>query len=123
MSVGTGDFKQLLYASRDGDFEMVRYYVKRNADLNFLHAEFFYTPLHESIRYQHYEIAEYLLQNGADPHLAEGYTDITPLKIAQTAGDTRAIALLEKYGVEVNRSLWHRLWRPVQQKIVDLYRI
>ena len=122
MSVGTGDFKELLYACRDGDFGMVQYFVRRQADLNFLHAEFLFAPLHESIRHGHYDISKYLLENGANPHLKEGYTDDTPLSIAQANGDEKTIALLREYGV-VEVGWLGRMWQLVQKRIMGLAQI
>ena len=75
MSVGTGNFKQLLLAARDGDLESVKYWLECGANPNFLHAEFLFTPLHISLRNGHLKVAHYLLEHGADPHLAEGYSD------------------------------------------------
>ena len=115
MSTGTGDFKQLLYAARDGDLESAKYWVQRGADLNFLHAEFLFTPLHISIRNGHLNVARYLLENGANPQLAEGYSSETPLLIAQANDDAEAVALLESFGVQVKSGFWYRakqtLWR------------
>ena len=115
MSTGTGDFKQLLYAARDGDLESVQYWVRRGANLNFLHAEFLFTPLHISLRNRHLDVARYLLENGADPFLPEGYSDNTPLSIAQANQDTAAIELLETFGVTVQTGFWSRfkqhVWR------------
>ncbi len=112
MSVGTGDFKQLLYAARDGDLESVKYWMEHGANPNSLHAEFLFTPLHISLRNRHLAVARYLLEHGADPHLPEGYSDVTPLSIAQANGDAEAVELLKSFGVESNRGIWH--W--VEQK-------
>lgn len=120
MSTGTGDFKDLLYASRDGDLATVRHWIKTDVDLNFLHAEFLFAPLHESIRYGHLDVSRVLLEHGANPNLREGYSDLTPLKIAQANGDTEAIALLETFGVTVDRSLWGRINRSVSDYFVSL---
>ena len=109
MSTGTGDFKDLLYASRDGDINTVWHWLQTDVDVNFLHPEFWFAPLHESIRYGHFEVSRLLLEHGANPHLQEGYSDLTPLKIAQENGDAATIALLKEYGVEVDESLRGRL--------------
>lgn len=108
MSTGTGDFKHLLYAARDGDLEGVKYWVARGADLNFLHAEFLFTPLHISIRNGHLDVARYLLEHGANPHMTEGYSSDTPLLIAQEKNDGEAVALLEEFGVQVKSGFWYR---------------
>ena len=118
MSTGTGDFKQLLYAARDGDLESVQYWTRRGANLNFLHAEFLFTPLHISIRNRHLNVARWLLENGADPLLTEGYSDDTPLSIAQANEDAEAIALLESFGVEVKDGFWYRFKHMLWQRLI-----
>lgn len=116
MSTGTGDFKQLLYAARDGDLESVQYWMRRGANPNFLHAEFLFAPLHISLRNGHLDVARYLLENGADPHLAEGYSDTTPLSIAQANKDADALALLAVHGVEVETGLWQQVKQTLRRR-------
>ena len=118
MSTGTGDFKQLLYAARDGDLESVKYWLRRGANPNFLHAEFLFAPLHISLRNGHLEVARYLLENGADPHLAEGYSDTTPLSIAQVNGDTEAMALLAAFGVTAETGFWQRIKQRLRKRLL-----
>lgn len=105
MSTGTGDYKDLLYAARDGDLATVQHWINQGMDLNFLHAEFLFAPLHESLRYGHLDVSRLLLEHGANPNLQEGYSDLTPLKIAQANGDQASVDLLEQYGVVVDRSV------------------
>ncbi|MFK7804991.1 MAG: ankyrin repeat domain-containing protein [Anaerolineae bacterium] len=100
MATGTGDYKQLYYASRDGDLEQVKLFLADH-DLNFLHPEFLTAPLHESIRNGHLAVSKFLLEQGANPNLREGYSDVTPLKIAQGINDQAAIELLKAHGVIV----------------------
>ena len=121
MSVGTGDFKQLLYAARDGQLESVKYWIRRDADPNFLHPEFWYTPLHITLRNGHLDVARYLLDHGADPHLAEGYSDETPLSIARANNDAEAIALLEAFGVEVKDGFWQWVKQTLWQRVVKFF--
>lgn len=120
MSTGTGDFKQLLYAARDGELESVKYWMRRGANPNFLHAEFFFTPLHISIRNRHLHVARYLLEHGADPHLSEGYSSDTPLLIAQANDDAEAIALLKAFGVQPKSGFWHQTKQKLKQRIIEL---
>ena len=120
MSTGTGDFKDLLYAARDGDAHTVWHWLQTDVDLNFLHAEFLFAPLHESIRYGHLEVSQMLLEHGANPNLPEGYSDLTPLKIAQASGDAEAIELLEKFGVQVDHSLYGNIGRWITNFLTDL---
>ncbi|MEM7797620.1 MAG: ankyrin repeat domain-containing protein [Chloroflexota bacterium] len=116
MSTGTGDFKQFLYAARDGDLENVKYWVRRGVDLDFLHPEFLFAPLHISLRNGHLNVARFLLESGADPLLPEGYTDDTPASIALENKDSEAIALLADFGVEVKNGPWHRFKRAVEKR-------
>ena len=109
MSTGTGDFKQLLYASRDGDLEGVKHWLMYDVDPNFLHPEFMFAPLHISIRNGHLEVARVLLENGADPMLEEGFSAENPLSIAQANNDEEAIHLLKTFGVETDT--------PISQKV------
>lgn len=122
MSTGTGNYKDLLYAARDGDLATVQHWLQTDVDLNFLHAEFLFAPLHESIRYGHLEVSRLLLEHGANPNLREGYSDLTPLKIAQDNGDEAAITLLETFGVEVDRSLRGKVSRRFLDYLVSLVR-
>ena len=118
ITVGTGDFKQLLYAARDGDLESVKYWIRRGANPNFLHAEFLFSPFHISVRNQHLDVMRYLLENGADPHKSEGYSVDTPLSIAQANSDEAAVALLESFGVEVERRWLPQLRQRVEQRVM-----
>ena len=123
MSTGTGDFKDLLYAARDGDADAVWHWLQTDVDLNFLHAEFLFAPLHESIRYGHLDVSRLLLEHGANPNLQEGYSDLTPLKIAQANGDAAAIELLEEYGVKVDRSLRGKAVQAVSKYLLKMARL
>lgn len=116
MTTGTGDFKQFLYAARDGDLENVKYWVRRGADIDFLHPEFLFAPLHISLRNGHLEVALFLLENGADPRLSEGYTDDTPASIALENNDSEAIALLAAFGVDVKNGPWARFKRSLERR-------
>ena len=120
MSTGTGDFKQLLYASRDGDLDAVIHWMRYDVDVNFRHPEFMFAPLHISIRNRHLDVARFLLENGADPHLSEGDSTDTPLSIAEANNDPRAIALLAEFGVNIDKS-WFSKWRDtLQKRLFDL---
>lgn len=123
MSTGTGDFKDLLYAARDGDLMTVKHWLRRDVDLNFLHAEFLFAPLHESIRYGHLDVSRALLEAGANPDLREGYSDLTPLKIAQANRDGAAIELLKEFGVEVDGSLRGRIGRIISNYLLGFIKI
>lgn len=106
ITTGTGDFKQILYACRDGDLDTVKYFASRGADLNFIHAEFLFAPLHESIRHQHIDITQYLLEHGANPNLKEGYSTVTPWQLAQENQDFETLKLLKEHGAHEEHSRW-----------------
>jgi len=66
-------------------------------DPNYQHPEFMTAPLMECIRFGHLDIAEFLLENGADPTIKEHMNTTTALSIAEMLGNKEAIILLKKY--------------------------
>lgn len=58
-------FTPLIAASYSDNFSMVKYLISKGADINYQN-EFHQSALSESILTNHYDIAYYLLQNGAD---------------------------------------------------------
>lgn len=71
------------------------------------------TPLHEAVRYRHWEAAQILLKNGADVDMFDD-DFITPLFLAASAGDMVTIDLLISYGADVNMSC-HYSWTPLHK--------
>ncbi|KAJ1962477.1 hypothetical protein IWQ62_003515 [Dispira parvispora] len=57
-----------------------------------------YSPLHAAISYNYYDLADYLLKNGADPNIMDTDRD-TPLFVCETVGCAR---LLVDRGAQVN---------------------
>ena len=92
-----GDWKGMFKAIQENDFELVKFYLKTDIDPNYQHPEFMALPLAESIRYNHIEITELLLSNGAKPLLIEMETGITPLEIAKKMQNQKAIDLLNDF--------------------------
>lgn len=92
-----GDWKELLVAVQDGDFDLVKYHVANDIDLNYQHPEIFTTLLIESIVHNHYDIATYLLENGADPTLRAGLSNDSPLSEAKKTGNKKMIRLIKSY--------------------------
>ena len=106
-----GGFTPLLYAAMAGDLDTVRLLVAAGADVNEV-APDGVTPLVLTLtrgieeglwRYaagRNEHIAVYLLEHGADPHLAEaGYT---ALHVASATGQTTAVRALLAHGADVN---------------------
>lgn len=95
--MSAGDWKDLLRASQEGDLGLVEYYIKMGIDPNYQHPEFLTAPLFESIRFGHLDITAFLLKNGADPNLKEGFGVDTPLSVAKSVKNKAAIQLLKQY--------------------------
>jgi uncharacterized protein len=83
-----GNWKELYLAARDGDLELVRYHVQMGVDVNYAHPEFMSTPLVASILAGQQQVAQYLLDNGADPDLLSEFDGVTPTEAAAQVGMT-----------------------------------
>lgn len=81
-----GNWKELYYAARDGDIELVRYHVQTGVDVNYAHPEFLSTPLVAAVLAGRQEVAQYLIDNGADPELMSDFDGLTPLEAAAKTG-------------------------------------
>ena len=98
MSVqGGGDWKDAFYAVQNGDIDLVKYHVSQGIDLDFQHMEAFSTLLLESIEYNRIDIAKLLLENGADPRKSEGYSGLTPLKLAKQKRNKEMVKLVKSF--------------------------
>lgn len=94
---GGGDWKDAFYAVQNGDMDLVRYHIRQGIDLDFQHMEAFSTLLLESVEYNRLDIAELLLESGADPAKAEGYSGLTPLKLAKQRKNKAMVKLIKGY--------------------------
>ncbi|PTT85557.1 ankyrin repeat domain-containing protein [Pelomonas sp. HMWF004] len=81
-----GNWKELFIAACEGDLELVRYHVKGGVDINYAHPEFLATPLVACMLAQQEAVAQYLLANGANPHLHSEFDGLNPLQAARKAG-------------------------------------
>ena len=91
-----GIWKDMFKGIQENDFELVKYYLKTGVDPNYQHPEYMALPLAESIRYNHIEIAELLLQFGANATLVEMESGDTPLRIAEKMKNNSVISLIQK---------------------------
>ena len=82
--MAAGDWKELFNAAQQGDLELVEYHVRMGIDPNYQHPEFMCTPLIESIQHGQFEVAKYLLENGADPTIKEFFGKHNVKQIAKT---------------------------------------
>ncbi len=92
-----GDWKAMFKGIQDNDLELVEFYLRIGIDPNYQHPEYMALPLAESIRYNHIEITELLLLNGANPLIVEMESGMTTLALAQKMDNQKAIDLLKKY--------------------------
>jgi len=92
-----GDWKAMFYAIQKGDLELVDYYLKMGIDPNYQHPEFMASPLVESIRFGHIEIAKLLLSKGADPHVKEFMGGDSAMSVALAKKNTVIVDLLNTY--------------------------
>ncbi len=83
-----------------GDLELVRYHVKCGTDVNYAHPEFLATPLVGSILAKQEEVALFLLEHGANPHLLSEFDGLTPVQAARSAGLAAVESKLLELGVE-----------------------
>lgn len=81
-----GNWKELFYAAREGDMGLVRYHVQMGVDVNYAHPEFLSTPAVAAILAGQQEVAQYLLDNGADADLMSDLDGVTPRQAAAQAG-------------------------------------
>jgi len=95
--MSAGDWKDMIYAIRDGDLELVRYHINQGVNLNYQHPEFMTTALIESIICDRSDIAHLLLESGADPNLKIGFSSDTALSEAKKTKNKAMITLLKNY--------------------------
>lgn len=92
-----GDWKDMFRGVETNDFDLVKYHIRNGIDLNYQHPEFLTSALIESIQLNHLEMMDFLLQNGASPHVKEAFTNKTPMMIAKENRNKEAIEILNRY--------------------------
>lgn len=95
--MAAGDWKELFAAAQKGDLELVKYHIKMGVNPNYQHPEFMCTPLIESIQHEQFEVAKFLLENGADPSIKEDFGTHTPLSMAKFTKNQKLITLVKTY--------------------------
>ena len=81
-----GNWKEFYLAARDGELELVRYHVQIGVDVNYAHPEFQSTALVAAILAGQQDVAQYLVDNGADPDLMSDMDGETPREAAARVG-------------------------------------
>lgn len=79
-----GDWKTMFKAIQENDLELVSFYLRLGMDANYQHPEVLALPLSECKRYNHLDIAQLLLENGAQTSIKETETRMTSLDLAYT---------------------------------------
>jgi uncharacterized protein len=92
-----GDWKEMFLGVETNDFDLVRYHLSNDIDLNYQHPEFLTSALIESINRNHLEMMVYLLENGALPDLKEVFSNKTPMTIAKELKNKEAVNIINKY--------------------------
>jgi ankyrin repeat protein len=119
------DSSLLCQACRSGQMDVVRLLVENHGNLKPLSNysnDYSNSPLAIAVNHNHYEIAEFLLKNGADPN-CEIRTDTifyrSALAEALFDKNRKMAALLRKYGANVNSDL-HNIgyFSPEQVEII-----
>ena len=81
-----GNWKEFYLAARDGELDLVRYHVQIGVDVNYAHPEFQSTALVAAILAGQQDVAQYLVDNGADPDLMSDMDGETPREAATRVG-------------------------------------
>lgn len=84
-----GDWKDMFGAACRGDLELVRFHLGGGVDVDYAHPEFQETALVAAILAGHEDVADLLLDHGADPALISVADQLTPAQAAQRAGLVR----------------------------------
>ena len=98
--MSAGDWKDMFLAACDGDVELVRYHLDRGVDVDFVHAEFQSTVLVAAILVRQDEVADLLLDRGADPTLASDMEECTPIEAARRSGLDDVVLRLRSLGAQ-----------------------
>lgn len=96
--MSAGDWKALMEAVDDGDYDLVEFYAVVGVDVSHVHPEFQCTPLVAAILEDQAEIALLLLQHGADPEQLSPLDEMTPLQAAQAMDHHEVVAKLLELG-------------------------
>jgi ankyrin repeat protein len=115
-------------AVAEGDLDSVKELVESGENINEQNDQG-YTPLHEAVKGNYLKIANYLIENGADPHIKNNKGE-TALMIAQINQQKKILACLlnAAYGVEdavlalrqaVKENQWQIVSELIEQKLVD----
>ena len=92
---------QIHFASRVGNIELVRHYIKAGDDINSLDQQYGHTPLGYAALGGYLEMAKLLLENGANVKVRNIFGN-TPLHVAAKGGKKELAELLLQNGADIN---------------------
>jgi ankyrin repeat protein len=96
--MSAGNWKEMFQAACDGDVALVEYHVNMGVDVDYAHPEFQETALVASILARQVEVALFLLDHGANPHLLSEADGLTPMQAARQTGLNAVIDKLRALG-------------------------
>jgi hypothetical protein len=91
--MSAGNWKEMFQAACEGDVALVEYHLNMGVDVDYAHPEFQATALVACILARQVEVALFLLDHGANPHLLSESDDLTPM---QAAKQTRLSGVVDK---------------------------
>lgn len=111
--MSAGDWKDLYAAATAGDLALVRHHIIAGVNPNYQHPEIMCTPLVASLVHGHDEVAQFLIEHGADPNLFSEYDGLTPLQAARKHGRRQVESLLRERGAKERKEPFWWRWLPV----------
>lgn len=93
--------KEILWAAENGELEVIRNLVSTSPDLVHSKDKDGYTPLHRACYNNHVDIADFLLQHGANIH-AQTNDLWQPLHSACMWNNAECVAKLLEHGADIN---------------------
>ena len=113
--MSAGDWKEFYKAAVQGDLAVVAHHLAEGVNPDHQHPEIMRTVLVASLIEGRLEMARFLLERGASPHLVSHMDGVTPLEAALANGHHELVALLRQLGArQQSRSIWSRwlnAWR------------
>lgn len=115
--MSSGNWKEMFDAACAGDLALVKYHVNAGVEIDYVHPEYLSTTLVACILSRQEKVAQFLLDNGASPHLQSLLEGQSPIQAAYSAGQSSLVARLVALGasppLEKNpqRAKWWAFWR------------
>ncbi len=103
-----GDWKEMLVAVQMGNIDLVKYHISEGIDVNYEHPELMTTALIESIQFDQLEIAQLLMDHGADPKQNAWLSKDNPLAMAKQQNKEAFISLFKSS--QNNQSIWSKIF-------------